>query len=83
MSHLVHTGSVDMPNAAAQRAAYNGFQASSTCFECPQADDRQLYLIIELYRPYRAVVLAHQGQRSSSCAAALRLDGHTLISLTL
>ncbi len=50
MSHLVHTGSVDVPDAAAQCTDTMSFQASPTSLERPEAEDRQLYLVIELYR---------------------------------
>ncbi len=80
MSHLVHTGSVDVPNAAAQCTRHDGFQSSSTSLKRPEAKDGQLYLVIELYRPYTSIFLAHQEQSCFPRAAALSLDGHTLIS---
>ena len=80
MSHLVHTGSVDVPNAAAQCTRHNGFQSSPTSLERPEAENGQLYLIIELYRPYTSIFLAHQEQSCFPRAATLSLDGHTLIS---
>jgi len=82
-AYLVYTGCVKVPNATMQCASYNSFQALSTRLERPEADCRQLYLVIELYRRRNARRLAHQVQSCSSRAAALCLDDHTSMSLPL
>ena len=79
-AYLVYTGCVNVPDATMQCAGYHSFQALSTGLERPEADCRQLYSVIELYRRRNARRLAHQVQSCSSRAAALCLDDHTSIS---